>query len=359
MEGLEGGADAEICGSPEEADGGKGEVSGEVWMIANSLQVSRRAAAAGPFTIGKLILTLTVNPAIDRTITADRLVFEDRAHILARSESAGGRGINSSLVLQRFGARTLAILPSGGDSGPRFEADLSRLGIPSEIVPIAAAVRSNLILTDRQGLTIKLNEPGPVITVEEQGRLLEAVRRHLPGASWLMLCGSLPPGVPAEFYRVLIRAAHEHGVKTLLDTDGEVLQDALLERPTVVTPNRQEAQALLNKSLITRQHYRSAAQRMLEMGAQSVVLSLGSRGAFGAREGLTVEAVPPRVDSVSPIGAGDALNAAFVWAMARGCDFADAVRWGVAAGTASACLPGIEFAGLEETRAMWERVKVM
>ncbi|MEZ5400599.1 MAG: 1-phosphofructokinase family hexose kinase [Bryobacteraceae bacterium] len=305
-----------------------------------------------------MILTLTVNPAIDRIITADRLVFEDRAYILSRGESAGGRGINASAVLHSFGAPTFAILPSGGNSGPRFEADLSILGFPYEIVPIEAPVRSNLILMDRQGLTIKLNEPGPAITEGELARLESAVARHLSNASWLMLVGSLPPGVPAGFYRSLIRQAHAAGVKTLLDTDGEILQDAILEGPTAVTPNRQEASALLNKSLITRQHYRAAAARVLEMGAQSVVISLGSRGAIGARGDQFVEAVPPRVDAVSPIGAGDALNAAYAWAMARNDDFADAVRWGVAAGSASAKLPGMQFANLQQTRELYEQIRV-
>jgi 1-phosphofructokinase family hexose kinase len=305
-----------------------------------------------------LILTLTVNPAIDKTIAADRLVFEDRAYILSRGESAGGRGINSSLVLHSFGAQTLAILPAGGANRAQFETDLSQLGFPYEIVTISASVRTNLILTDKQGLTIKLNEPGPVITREELDCLQAAVRAHLPAASWLLLCGSLPPGVSPDFYRQLIHAAHEHGVRTLVDCDGDVLQTVVLERPTVVTPNRQEAATLLNRALITRQHYRAAAQRMLDMGAGSVVLSLGSRGALAARNGEFVDITPPRVDAVSPIGAGDALNAAFTWAMNEKDDFPDAVRWAVAAGTASAQQPGMRFASLEQTRRMYDQVRL-
>lgn len=305
-----------------------------------------------------MILTLTLNPAIDRTVTADRLVFEDRAYILSRGESAGGRGLNASAVLHSFGVPTLAILTAGGETRGVLEADLAQMGLPYELVPIAASVRTNLIITDRRGLTVKLNEPGPAMTAEEIGRVEEAVCRRLPQASWLMLCGSLPPGVPPETYSRLIRAAKRAGVRTLLDTDGEVLQNCLLEGPTAVTPNRQEASALLNKTLITGQHFRTAAQRILAMGAESVILSLGSRGAIGARGSELVEAIAPRVDSVCPIGAGDALNAAFVWAMTRKDDFAEAVRWGVAAGTASARLPGMQFAGLDQTREIYERVQL-
>ena len=300
-----------------------------------------------------MILTVTLNPAIDKTVFADRLVFEDRAYIVSRTESAGGRGLNASAVLHAWGADTLAIVPSGGDSGQRFQADLARLGFPYEIVPIQASIRSNLIITDRGGLTVKLNEPGAALSDQELETLATTVRKHLPGAAWLLLCGSLPPGVPSSFYRRLIAEARAHGVKTLLDTDGDVLQDGLIEAPAVVTPNRQEAATLLNRSLITRQHFRAAAQRIREMGAESVILSLGSRGAIGAVDGDLFEAIPPRVDAVCPIGAGDAMNAAFAWAMTQKHDFADAVKWAVAAGTASATLPGLQFASLDQARELY------
>lgn len=303
-----------------------------------------------------MFVTVTLNPAIDRTLTADRLVFDDRAYILSRSESAGGRGLNASAVLHSWGAPTLAIVPSGGDSGARFEQHLAWLGFPFEIVPTANGVRSNAIITDRQGMTVKLNEPGHPLSEEEQSRIEEAVRRRLPGAKWLLICGSLPPGVSPGILRRLIRAGKDAGVKVLIDADGEPLQDALLEGPTAVTPNRNEAAKLLNKALITRQHFRGAAQRICEMGAQAAVLSLGERGAIAVRGSEIVEAVPPRIDAVCPIGAGDALNAAYVWAIERNNDFADAVRWAVAAGTASARLPGISFATLDQAREIYDQV---
>lgn len=304
-----------------------------------------------------MFLTVTLNPAIDRTLTADRLVFDDRAYILSRSESAGGRGLNASAVLHAWGAPTLAIVPSGGASGARFEGHLAKLGFPFEIVPTTHDVRSNAIVTDRRGMTIKLNEPGHPLSADELALVEAAVRRRLPGALWLLVCGSLPPGVPASFLRNLVRAAKEANVKVLVDADGEHLQDVLLDQPTAVMPNRNEAAVLLNKSLITRQHFRGAAQRICEMGAESVVLSLGARGAIGVRGAEIVEAVPPRIDAVCAIGAGDAANAAYVWAAERpGATFADAVRWAVAAGTASTRLPGISFASLDQAREIYEQV---
>jgi 1-phosphofructokinase family hexose kinase len=305
-----------------------------------------------------LIVTVTVNPAIDKTVFVDRLVFEDRAYIQSTTEAAGGRGINTSIVLHSFGEHTFAILPSGGESGARLEHHLSQCGFPFEAVPTVSGARTNLIITDQQGLTVKLNEPGPSMSEPEIEGIRAAVRNRLAGASWLLLCGSLPPGVPPDFYRLLIREAKQRGVKTLLDTDGEALQHGLEECPTIVTPNQQETARLLNKALITRQHFRNAAQRVLEMGAESVILSLGSRGAIAAKNGTIFEAAAPRVDAVCPIGAGDALNAAFVWSISRNDDFQTAVRWAIAAGTASAQLPGLQFANLEQTTAIYGAVEI-
>lgn len=305
-----------------------------------------------------MILTLTINPAIDRNILADRLVFEDRAYILASNDSAGGRGINASRVLHSFGAKTLAIVTAGGANGERFEKLLAKAGFPARVVHISHDIRINFAITDRQGLTVKLNELGPPMTADELAGVEKAVAHGLKSASWLMLCGSIPPDVSTDFYAKLIRMAREHKVKTLLDTDGDALVHGVEAGPTVVTPNQPEAERLLNRAVITRQHFLDAASRIKAMGPESVLLSLGSRGVVALDGNQMLEAVPPRIDALSPIGSGDALAAAFVWAATKRKDFADCVRWSVAAGTASARLPGMEFAGLEQTKEMYRSVEV-
>lgn len=303
-----------------------------------------------------MILTVTVNPALDRNLTVDRLAFEDRAYILSTEEAPGGRGINASEVIHSFGGETVAITPVGGETGQRFQAYLSRYGFPVDTVHVRAPMRTNLNISDKNGLTIKLNERGPHIAPAELATIEEAVERRLPQASWMMLCGSLPPGVPADFYARLIAKAKALNVKTLLDTDGEALEHGIEAHPTAVAPNQQEAERLLNKVLLTRIQLLDAADRIRMMGPEFVVLSVGSRGCVGSREGVIHEAVPPRVEAVCPIGAGDALAASFTWAMARNGDFPDALRWGVAAGTASALLPGLHFADFEQTRKMYAQV---
>jgi 1-phosphofructokinase family hexose kinase len=293
-----------------------------------------------------------MNPAIDRTMTVDRLAFDDRAYILSSKDSPGGRGINAACVIHSFGGETLAILPAGGERGIRFEHQMQNCGFPVSTVPIRNDIRLNLTITDRHGLTMKLNEIGPHLDRGEIASIEGTVDSQLGKASWLMLCGSLPPGVPSDFYAKLIKRARERNVQTLLDADGDPLSEGLEAHPTIVTPNQQEAERLLNTVLLTRAQAMAAAKRIHSMGAESVVLSLASRGAIGVSDGHTWEAVPPRVDAISSIGAGDALAAALLWSSERGDRFEEALRWGVAAGTASARLPGMRFATVDETREM-------
>jgi len=309
--------------------------------------------------MAKLILTLTANPAIDQIFMTERLAFDDRSYLESRSEQAGGRGINAAYVLMRFGAQVLAIAPSGGETGKRFEELVRKRGIPLKTVPVSAGVRTNYAITDRHGLTVKLDERGPRLSPAEVDTLESVVEQHLAGAEWLLLCGSLPPGVPASFYRRLIERARQLGIKTLLDAAGRPLQEGLEAGPTVVAPNQQETEELLNKALIVRSHFQEAARRLRQMGAEIAIVSLGGRGAVVAFGDGELEVIPPRVDAVCPIGAGDALNAAFVWALTtNGGDVADAARWAIAAGTASARLPGLLFADLEQSREVYEQTEV-
>ena len=307
--------------------------------------------------MNKTVLTLTVNPAIDRTITVDRLVFGDRSYIVSRTDAAGGRGINAARVLTNFGASAIAITTSGRHN-PKFEEHLRKDSFGKEIIKIRHNIRINLTIQDSQGLSIKLNEAGPSVTQAEQNRVLKGVEKLLPEASWLMLCGSVPPGVDSHFYTKLIDMAAKHDVETLLDTDGDALLHGMEGEPTVVKPNQSEAERLLNRVLLTRTHCIEAVQQIKAMGAQCVVLSLGSRGAVAAWSEGVLEVVPPQVEAISPIGSGDALGAAMVWALGRGDSFPEALRWGVAAGTASSKLPGLGLAGVEQTKEIYQQTQV-
>ena len=289
----------------------------------------------------------------------DRLAFEDRAYVNSSHETAGGRGINASCVIHSFGAESTAVFPSGGNSGKRLEAYLHGCGLSIAVVAIRNPIRMNLTVTDKHGLTVNLNEKGPTLSKAEVARVEQTAIEALDKASWLMMGGSIPPGVPDSFYARLISTAKRKHVRTLLDADGAALREGIEAGPTVVSPNQQEAERLLGVTLLTHNTYVEAAEKIRAMGAESVMLSVGSRGAIGAFAKGLFEAVPPRVDAVCPIGAGDALAAAYTWSMERNPDRpAEALRWGVAAGTASAQLPGMAFANLQQTQEIYRQVEV-
>jgi len=226
------------------------------------------------------------------------------------------------------------------------------------VVRVQNEIRTNLTITDKHGITVNLNEPGPQLGKAEVARVERVVRDTLDHASWLMICGSIPPGVPPAFYGKLVSMARHKKVKTLLHADGDALREGIAARPTVVSPNQHEAGRLLGQTLLTRTHYLEAAERIRHLGADSVVLTLGSRGAVGASADGLIEALPPRIDAVCPIGAGDAFMAAYAWARERRTSAAEALRWGVAAGTASARLPGMNFASLEQAREIYRQVEI-
>ena len=217
--------------------------------------------------MNKKILTLTVNPALDRIVTVDRLVFEDRAYIESTTEMAGGRGINAARVLVSFGLEAVAITTSGRETGRRMEELLQQDTFEKDVVKIRNTIRTNLTISDRQGLSIKLNEIGPSIAKLEQKRIIQAVEKRLPEASWFMLCGSLPPDIDMHFYTKLLQLATKHNVETLLDTDGDPLLHAMEGQPTIVKPNQSEAERVLNTALITRSQLIDAVQKDKEPGS--------------------------------------------------------------------------------------------
>lgn len=240
-----------------------------------------------------------------------------------------------------------------------MEGHIRGFGYPFQVVKVKNESRTNLTITDRQGLTVNLNEAGPELDRSELAALEGAVKEALAGASWLMLCGSLAPGVPAEFYGKLIAMARRKKVKTLLHAGGDALASGVEAKPTVVTPNQHEAERLVGRTLVTRAHYLDAAHRVRAMGPESAVLSLGSRGAVGAFPEGMYEAIPPRVDALCPIGSGDALAAAYIWRIRRESKaHPDALRWGVASGTASARLPGVAFAPIDQVEEIYRSVEL-
>jgi 1-phosphofructokinase len=291
-----------------------------------------------------MIVTLTPNPSLDRTIEIPRLERGAVIRAEAVRVDAGGKGVNVTRALVANGHRAAAVAPVGGYEGDQFGALLAELSIELVGVPVAAPLRVNVSVIEPDGITTKLNAPGPELSSAEATALVEATLGALDDTAhaaedtrWLAACGSLPPGLSDDFYADLVKSARDRGARVAVDTSGPAFTAALRSGPDVVKPNDEELEEVTGRSLATFGDIVGAAHELREQGVGSVVVSLGAAGAILVDAEGEHHADTPPVRARSTVGAGDALLAGFLSAGGAG---PDALRHAVAWGAAAAALPG-------------------
>lgn len=294
-----------------------------------------------------MIVTVTPNPSLDRTVEIDALVRGDVLRARRASVEAGGKGVNISRALAANNLPTLAVLPSGGFEGDQLTGLLATPGVEVVLVRIAGAVRANISIVEPDGTVTKINEPGPDLTTDELNALSHATLRAAAGAEWLAASGSLPPGAPPDFYARLIELLSPTNCRIAVDSSGEPLLRVLGQRPDVVKPNRAELAEAIGGSVTTLGDALDAAGRLQEKGPRAVLASLGADGAIlvdasGALHGEAHVETP-----VSAVGAGDSLLAGF---MAGGGSGREALIEGLAWGAAAVALPGSRVPGPSDLR---------
>ena len=284
-----------------------------------------------------MIVTLTPNPSLDRTLEIDDLARG--AVVRSRSGGAepGGKGVNVARALLNNRHTTRAVLPVGGPEGEHIAALLKALGLETSLVPIGAAIRTNISLVEPDGTVTKINAPGPRLTADEMDSLHKATVASLDGAGWVAACGALPPGAPADLYARLTRDVHAAGVRIAVDTSGAPLAAVVEAEPDVVKPNAEELAALVGRQLATVGDVVAAAHEIRGTGVGSVLVSLGRHGALLIDGHGAVHAETPPLTPKSNVGAGDAALAGF---LAAGGSGAEALRTAVAWGAAAVRLPG-------------------
>ncbi len=288
-----------------------------------------------------MIFTLTLNPALDRELTVPALAFDKPLRATAFRVDCGGKGFNVSRALAALGEKSIALGFSGGKTGEMLEAELESLGVTRDLVQIAGETRINVsVVTDDHKHYIKVNEPGPTITPAEQDTLLQKIRTLAQSGDWWVLSGSLPPGIPSDFYATVIKEVQSVGAKALLDTSGDPLLYGCEAVPFLVKPNESEAIALTGVKIETIDDVREAADQIHALGVEIVIISLGKMGALLSDGEHTWLAEPPLIIEHNPVGAGDALIAGSVWGLSHNLSWPLVLRWGVACGAAAASLDG-------------------
>lgn len=283
------------------------------------------------------ILTVTMNPAVDIATSTDRVVPTHKLRCDVPQRHPGGGGVNVARVVHRLAGDCAALYPAGGASGEFMRQLLDEEGVTSICVGITGETRESFSVSERStGQEYRFVLPGPALLSHEWQACLDRVAGLDEAPRYLVASGSLPPGVPSDFYARLTRLVKPLGVKVVLDTSGPALAAALEEGVYLVKPSLRELRDLFGQPLETEVQWRRAAEQLVEQGkAQVVVLSLGEGGAWlvTAEGACFAPSLPIKV--VGTIGAGDSFVGAMVWALAQGLDLKDAFRYGVAAGSAA------------------------
>jgi 1-phosphofructokinase family hexose kinase len=293
-----------------------------------------------------MIYTVTLNPALDRTLTVSQLRVGElnRAHAVRLDLS--GKGINVSKALRVLDVPSRIIAFLGGGTGRALRDGLAADGFEVLGVEVAGETRQNISVMDEAArLVTKVNEPGAAVSPADLAALVALIERSAAAGDLWVFSGSLPPGAPSDFYARLITRVQARGARAFLDSSGEALRQGLAARPYAVKPNSEEAGEALGRPVVSDADHVAALRWFQDNGSRLVCLTRGARGILLALDSVPrtrapLSATPPPVAAASPIGAGDATLAGLVWAVTDGCDPVETARRAVACGTAAAMQEG-------------------
>jgi 1-phosphofructokinase len=302
-----------------------------------------------------MITTLTLNPAIDRTVTIPGFTAGAVNRVERTSDRAGGKGVNVAAVLAENGHAVTAMGFLGRDTADIFTTFFSDRGIEDRCLRLPGETRTGIKITDPvRRETTDVNFPGLAPAAAD----LDALRGQLAAlrGGWCVLSGSLPPGVPVGIYREFISTLKANGVRTVLDASGEALREALKAAPDIIKPNVHELEELLGKTLSAEADVVAAARVLVSGGVKLVVVSRGADGACFVTADEVVVARPPAINVGSTVGAGDAMVAGIVSAQFRRLSLAECAR--LATAFSLAVLTRSESASGGRAEAFLERVQV-
>lgn len=284
-----------------------------------------------------MIYTVTLNPALDYVVWMDELQPGKLNRTQKGHTYPGGKGVNVSITLHTLGVPTQAMGFAGGTAGKALSEALNGMGVPSAFLQLRnGETRINVKLQAQE--ETEVNGVGPVLDEEDLQQLMKKLEVLRPG-DILVLAGSLPQGLANDTYARLAQLASQRGARAVVDTSGDVLEQALKAKPFLIKPNRAELSGLLRRAMGTIDQVERAAREVQAMGARNVLVSMDKGGAALLMEDGTFVCRPaPQGKAVNTVGAGDAMVAGFLAALETQEDLLRALDWGLAAGTAAACV---------------------
>ncbi len=305
------------------------------------------------------ILTVTFNPAIDKSTTIPSIAPEKKLRCSFPRFEPGGGGINVARAIKKLGGNAKAIYPAGGHTGNFLNELLKKEGVPIQSIQIKSYTRENLIVLDTSSnQQYRFGMPGSEVYEEEWKQCLDLIEQE-PDVEFIVASGSLPPGVPKNIYAQIATICKNKGAKLIVDTSGEALQFAANEGVYLLKPNLAELSSLVGKEEINAELVDEVAKEIIRKGqCEIIIVSLGPIGAVLITKEEHIHATPPAVKKKSTVGAGDSMVAGIVLSLSKGGNMEQALRYGVACGTAATMNPGTELCRLEDVERLYKIIRV-
>lgn len=268
-----------------------------------------------------MIITVTMNPAIDKTVEIDQLLPGGLNRIRKVEYDAGGKGINVSKTIRELGGTSIATGFLGGNAGKTIQSVLDKKEIGNDFIQVDGETRTNTKVFEKNGAVTELNEPGPVISEDQIHALLQKLEDYADDHTLFVLAGSIPAGVDRNIYAEITRLVHKKGAKVLLDADGELFRNSLEAVPDIIKPNRVELEEYAGFDYrASQEELLNLARKIRQKGIGTVAVSMGKSGAMLVKDGYEVRCPALSVKAHSTVGAGDAMVAALAYSWDQGLD---------------------------------------
>jgi 6-phosphofructokinase 2 len=306
------------------------------------------------------IVTITFSPCIDKSTSVSSLVPEKKLKCTNPTLEPGGGGINVARAIKKLGGDAIAIFPSGGYTGKYFNHLMELETVPSIIIETENESRENIIVLDESSNNqYRFGMPGTALSESEWKQCLKAVE-DLSKAEFIVASGSLPPGVPLDIYAQLAKIAKKKNAKFVVDTSGQALIKAANEGVYLLKPNLGELASLVGKKELEPGEAKDVATGIIKKGkCEVMVISMGAAGAMLVTNSIAGLITPPPAKKKSTVGAGDSMVAGIIFFLSRGKSLTEAVRYGVACGTAATMNPGTELCRKEDADRLYASIRNM
>ncbi len=306
-----------------------------------------------------MIVTVTMNPAIDKTVELDQFVHNGLNRVQNSTSDVGGKGINVSKTIHSLGGTSIATGFLAGDSGKNIVNALDQLGIQNDFVFVEGETRTNLKIVETGGILTEVNEKGPDIDEASLKALTDKLLSYAKEGTLFVLAGSVPMGVPKDIYQSLITLLKEKGAKVLLDVDGPMFVEGLEAAPHIVKPNQFELQQYFEiPGEISKEMLEGMGRKLLEKGIEIVAISRGADGAVFFVDGDVVWVEGLKVSAHSTVGAGDAMVAAIAYSVAEKRETKDWIRLAVATSAGAVTTIGTKPPTREVVDELMKQVKI-